>query len=217
MHMAGPSKSQLLAHLTFYFDVSSPSSYLAFERLPEVLAGRSCSVTYHPVYLPQILKSSGLPRGPFEAVNAKNPDDADDHNLWLAKSQAPIFTWPARHPFESRPYLRLLKACTPVFGGAPSRWVVETALKHLWLQGLDPAEPETFLSLQAALAPQILPQFQSMADLSWAPELDHALEASNLKAIERGVRGVPAIQWGAQIFNGLDQLNALADALSQST
>ena len=214
--MATPPKAEALAHFTFYFDVSSPWSYLAFERMPEVLAGRSYSVTYHPVDLPQILMQSASPTGPIEALlSAGHPDDAHDEASLRAQSQTQHFKWPARYPFESRPYLRLLKACSPVLGGSPSRWVVEMTLKHLWQQGLDPAEPETFLSLQAALAPQMLPQFQAMAELSLAPALDHALEASNLKAIERGVRAVPAVQWGSQIFNGPDQLDALAKALRQ--
>ena len=38
-----------MKHLTFYFDVISPFAYLAFERLPHVLAGLSHSVSYQPV------------------------------------------------------------------------------------------------------------------------------------------------------------------------
>ena len=209
--MASEAEVGKLAHLIFYFDVSSPYSYLAFERMPEVLVGSSYSVTYHPVYLPEILKQSGSK--PDTDVYTPNQGWIKRHSQWVADSQRLTFKWPARYPFESLPYLRLVKACAPALGGFPSRWVVETALRHLWQHGLDPAEPETFSSLRKALEPQILPEFQAMDDPSLATEIQAAMEASNLKAIERGILGAPAIQWGTQMFNGLDRMEALAEAL----
>ena len=39
-----------MKHLRFCFDVVSPYAYLAFERLPQALAGLSVEVSYQPCW-----------------------------------------------------------------------------------------------------------------------------------------------------------------------
>ena len=51
--------------LEFWFDPVSPYAYLAFERLPEALAGFSYSVNYRPILFAALLKHWGH-KGPAE-------------------------------------------------------------------------------------------------------------------------------------------------------
>jgi predicted Fe-S protein YdhL (DUF1289 family) len=45
--------------ITFYFDFISPYAYLAFEELPQALAGLSYSVRYKPVFFGGLLQHTG--------------------------------------------------------------------------------------------------------------------------------------------------------------
>ena len=56
-----------MKHITFYLDFVSPYAWLAFERLPEALAGLSYSVAYRPVLLGALLQQHANP-GPAGIV-----------------------------------------------------------------------------------------------------------------------------------------------------
>ena len=109
--------ARTLPHLTFYFDVVSPYACLAFERLPEVLAGLSYSVSYQPVFLGAILKHWGQ-KGPAEVAPKRAWMIRQVH--WLARQYGLAgWQWPSVHPFNSLPLLRLAMACGPGPGGTP--------------------------------------------------------------------------------------------------
>ena len=48
-----------MKRITFHFDPISPFAYLAFERLPQVLAGCSYEVEYRPVLFAGLLQHWG--------------------------------------------------------------------------------------------------------------------------------------------------------------
>ena len=54
-----------MKHLRFSFDVISPYAYLAFERMPQVLAGISHEVSYQPILFAGLLQHWGQ-KGPAE-------------------------------------------------------------------------------------------------------------------------------------------------------
>ncbi len=200
--------ARTLPHLTFYFDVVSPYAWLAFERLPEVLAGLSYSVSYQPVFLGAILKHWGQ-KGPAEIAPKRAWMIRQVH--WLARQYELVgWQWPAVHPFNSLPLLRLAMACGPGPGGTPSRWVVEALFRHVWHGGHDPADPRRLTELQALLAPVDNP------DPAHDPDMKAALTAATLRAIEQGVFGVPAIALDGQLYWGLESLPMLADRLRWS-
>lgn len=194
-----------LPHLIFYFDVVSPYACLAFDRLPEALAGLSYSVSYQPVFLGAILKHWGQ-KGPAEIV-PKRAWMIRQVN-WLARQQGlPGWQWPSVHPFNPLPLLRLAMACAPVLGGTPSRWVVEALFRHVWQGGGDPVDVPRLTELQALLAPTDRP------DPAHDPEIKAALTAATLQAIDQGVFGVPTIALNSELYWGLDSLPMLADKL----
>jgi hypothetical protein len=52
-----------MKRLTFWFDVISPYAYLAFERLPEALAGLPVAISYRPLLFAGLLNQWGQ-KGP---------------------------------------------------------------------------------------------------------------------------------------------------------
>ena len=83
--------------LDFWFDPVSPYAYLAFERLPEALAGLSYSVSYRPILFAALLKRWDH-KGPAEI----EPKRAWTFRQvqWLAHGHGVPLETPARHPFN---------------------------------------------------------------------------------------------------------------------
>ena len=97
-----------MKHITFYLDFISPYAYLAFEKLPEALMGRSYSVTYKPILFAGLLKHHGQ-LGPAEI--APKRDWTYRQVLWQAHRHGVDLQMPASHPFNPLPLLRLAVAC----------------------------------------------------------------------------------------------------------
>ena len=188
-----------MKHITFYLDFVSPYAWLAFERLPEALAGLSYHVEYRPVLLGALLQQHANP-GP--AGIAPKRDWTYRHVCWLGHAQGTPLQMPARHPFNPLPLLRQALACSD--DGRINRYVAGAVLRHVWVGGQDALDPERLAALSAALAEQIRPG----QDVNSA-EPKALLRANTEAAQAAGVFGVPAFGVDGKIFWGLDALPML--------
>ena len=190
-----------MKQLRFWFDPVSPYAYLAFERLPEALAGLSYAVEYRPVLFAGLLQHWGH-KGPAEI----EPKRAWTFRQveWLALRHGIALQTPLQHPFNPIALLRLAVACAPA-GQAPNRRVVEAVFRHVWCaNGADANDAARLEALRLSLAPRRDPQSSEVKD-----ELREAAR----EAIARGVFGVPTIEVDGRLFWGLDSLEMLADCL----
>ncbi|HEY1396957.1 2-hydroxychromene-2-carboxylate isomerase [Roseateles sp.] len=186
--------------IDFYFDPISPYAALAFERLPEALAGRSIAVRYVPVLFGAVLKSLDN-KGPAEIPGKR--DWTYRQVSWLGHRLGVPLDLPAAHPFNPLPLLRLLWATAPA-GQTPGRYAVERVFHHIWRGGLDAADPQRLAELAADLAP--------MRDPASA-EVKTALREATDAAVARGVFGVPTMAVDDKLFWGLDAIDMLTGYL----
>ena len=184
-----------MKRITFHFDPISPFAYLAFERLPQVLAGCSYEVEYRPVLFAGLLQHWGT-KGPAE-VEPKRAWTFR-HVAWLAQQHGIAMDTPAVHPFNPLPLLRLALAC------GPNRRVVEALFRHVWVGGADATDATRLQELTASLVPVRDPAGDDVKR-----ELRQATEA----AIAKGIFGVPTFELDGRLFWGLEALNMLRDAL----
>jgi 2-hydroxychromene-2-carboxylate isomerase len=186
--------------LDFWFDPISPYAYLAFEQLPQALAGLSFEVRYRPILFAQLLKHWGQ-KGPAEI----EPKRAWTFRQirWAAHQHAIPIDTPAEHPFNPLALLRLLHACAGP-GGTPNRRCCEAVLRHAWRGGADANEPSRLQALTAALAPRLAPD---------SAPVKAALRAATDEALARGVFGVPTIELDGRLFWGFDALPMVAAAM----
>lgn len=189
-----------MKHITFWFDVISPYAYLAFERLPQALAGLSCSTSYRPLLFAGLLGHWGQ-KGPAE-VEPKRAWTFR-HVAWLAHQQGVTLQTPAQHPFNPLALLRLAIACAPA-GGTPPRSVCEQVFRHVWQGGGDPNDATRLAGLAQRLAPPRDPQ---------SGEVKQALRDSTDTAISRGVFGVPTFEVDGRLFWGVDSIDMLVACL----
>ena len=147
-----------MKHLTFYLDFISPYAYLAFHALPESLMGLSYSVTYKPVFLGALLKHNAM-LGPAEVPPKRDWVYRQVH--WQAQQQGLVFEMPALHPFNPLGLLRLAVASRE--NGCPNRYICDTLFRHVWVGGLDAADPKRLAALTEQVAPPRAPGDESVA------------------------------------------------------
>ena len=183
-----------MKRLVFWFDPISPFAYLAFERVPQLLAGCTYEVQYRPVLFAGLLAHWGQ-KGPAEI----EPKRAWTFRQvqWLAHQHGLPLQTPTQHPFNPLPLLRLLCAA------GPNRHAVEVVLRHVW-QGGDATDPARLAALTAQLAPARDPA---------GDDVKRELRQAGDDALQRGIFGVPTVELDGRLFWGLDGLNMLAAAL----
>ena len=187
-----------MKHITFYLDFISPYAHLAFEALPEALAGVSYSVSHMPVLFAGLLKQHGQ-LGPAEIASKR--EWTYRQVLWLAHSRGIALEMPASHPFNPLPLLRLALACSPeATPQAPNRYVCETIFRHVWRGGAEAVDARRL----EALAMQLVPKQAPGSDAVKAQ-----LKKNTDAAIAHGVFGVPTFAVDGRLFWGLDALPML--------
>ena len=184
-----------MKRIVFHFDVVSPYAYLAFERLPQVLAGCSYEVAYRPVLFAGLLQHWGQ-KGPAEIEPKRAWTFRQVH--WLAQKHGITLDTPALHPFNPLPLLRLALAC------GPNRRIVEAVFRHAWVGGHDPNDAQRLAELTARLAP-----LRDPAGADVKTELRRLTD----EAVAGGLFGVPSFVLDGRLFWGLDALPMLRDAL----
>jgi 2-hydroxychromene-2-carboxylate isomerase len=186
-----------MKRIDFYFDVVSPFVHLAFEQLPQALAGITHEVRYHPVLLAAMLQHWGQ-KGPAE-IETKRAWTYR-HVGWLAHQHGVELQMPLQHPFNPLALLRLGWACAPE-GGTPNRYVCEKLLHHVWHGGAAVDDAERMAALERELAP---------ARDARSDAVKGALREATDDAIARGAFGVPTMAVDDRLFWGVDAMPMLA-------
>jgi 2-hydroxychromene-2-carboxylate isomerase len=188
-----------MKHLVFWFDPISPFAHLAFYRLPELLQGHSVELSYRPILLAGLLAHWGQ-KGPAEIEPKRAWTFRHVH--WLAAQQGVALDTPLQHPFNPLALLRLMVAA------GPNRRVVDAVLQHVWLGGADANQPERLATLRATLLQGMDPPRDPNAD-----DVKAELRANTDAALQRGIFGVPTVEFDGRLFWGLDGLDMLAAAV----
>jgi 2-hydroxychromene-2-carboxylate isomerase len=184
--------------VTLWFDFVSPYSYLALFRLAE-LPG-DVALEYRPVLFAGLLGHWGM-KGPAELAPKRRYTYRVTH--WTAKAWGVPFRYPAGHPFNPLPWLRLAIAA----GATPQ--AVRRIFESLWTTGDDPADAARL----AALAKELGVDEAMLA----APEVKDTLRRNTAEAAARGVFGVPTFEADGELFWGADSIGWLAAFLADPT
>jgi 2-hydroxychromene-2-carboxylate isomerase len=172
----------------WYFDFVSPFSYIALHRLGELPR----PIVYKPVLFAALLNHYGH-KGPAE-IPAKRRWTYR-WCVWWAKELGVPFRFPAAHPFNPLPHLRLAIAC----GGTPE--VVKRIFEWIWMSGENANDAQRFAALAAELG-------VGEAGLASEP-VKAALRRNTDEAASRGVFGVPSYIVDGEVFWGADAFDFL--------
>lgn len=182
----------------WYFDFVSPFSYLQCEQLPAL--ERSVRIRYRPVLFAGLLQAHGH-KGPAEIAAKRR--FTYRFVIWQAAKLGLPLKFPAEHPFNPLPLLRLAIAaeCEPA--------AVRGIFRFIWRDGRLGDLPIEWAELMSELdVPDAALRIAST-------EVKDALRKSTDDAIARGVFGVPTLAIGDELFWGADATAMAADYLDQ--
>jgi 2-hydroxychromene-2-carboxylate isomerase len=189
-----PARPQL------YFDLGSPYAYLAIERAESVL-GRP--PTLIPVLVGAIFGWRG--HGSWALTDQRAAGMAEIERR-AREYGLPSMVWPPDWPANA------LSAMRCATWAAPERRLQDFAVivgRRQWTEGADIAD----LDVLAACAGEAGLDAAEMLDAIRAPELKEQLRATTERAWEDGVRGVPTLRVGEQLFFGDDRIEQAAAAM----
>lgn len=205
--MAGPSTPDARARdrATFYYDFSSPYSYLAAERISGRFAEAGAEQPeWQPISFGHLLQETG--RTPW-SMQAGGPDPADLEEIRrrAADRGLPEVTYPEGWPTESYSLIPLRAAIYAKDSGRVVSFSL-AAFRQTFAAGrrLDDVDNVLLAAAACELHPNAV--VKGIKTKSVKDGLRRATE----EAIKRGVEGVPTVAVGDRLFWGDDRLDEAA-------
>eukprot|EP00118_Oscarella_pearsei_P012456 m.92105 g.92105 ORF g.92105 m.92105 type:complete len:433 (+) comp36712_c0_seq26:1978-3276(+) len=211
LRLAFPSdgdSSKLKGHLTFYYDFSSPWSYLGSQKIEGFLKSLSpieVTVEWVPILVGALFKQIGTPVMPLlELSEAKRKYAAQDLQDWISDHGRIAFKMPSKFPIMSVSALRVAIV-------EQSDKLRNCLYKAAWVDDRNISDPDVLC--------QVLNEsdFNGRDLLAKAQqsEIKEQLRANFARAVAAGVIGVPSFQVNRSpnVIWGQDRLNVVADLL----
>lgn len=191
----------------FFFDLGSPTSYLAYTQLPKICAQTGSQLVYQPMLLGGVFKTTGN-ASPI-SVPAKGRYMLQDLARFAQRYQVELNFNP-HFPINT---LLLMRATTGVQMHLPERFIdfIDCLFRALWVdkRNLNDAASVAQVLEQGGFDPQ------QILDLSNTEDVKTALRNNTEQALQRGVFGAPSMFVGEELFFGQDRLDFVREALSK--
>ena len=192
--------------LEFFFDLGSPTTYLAYTQLPGICAETGSQLVYQPILLGGIFKATGN-ASPI-TIPAKGRYMLQDLARYAKRYGVPLKFNP-HFPINT---LTLMRAVTGIQLHQPERFIdfIDCLFQALWVDGRNLGDP--------AVVAQVLAEHGfdpvQVLELTQDEAVKNALKHKTEEAIARGVFGAPSLFVGQQLFFGQDRLDFVREALS---
>ena len=185
----------------FFFDLSSPYSYMASTQLPQICARAGAELRYRPMVLHAVFQATGntMPA----RVEAKARWMFADLARWAQQYGVP-FRMSSHFPVNAIKAERMI-----LVDPGKAQAVADAAFAAMWAddRNLGDAAVLHDIARQAGLDPE-----QAMKAIE-EPRIKEQLKANTDEAIKRGVFGAPAIFVGDDLFWGNDRLHFVEELL----
>lgn len=191
----------------FYFDLGSPTTYLAHTQLAKICADTQSELSYIPMLLGGVFKATG--NASPAMIPAKGRYMFQDLDRF-AKRYGVQLRFNPHFPINT---LILMRAVTGMQMRQPQRFAefVDCLFKALWVEGRNLNDPQTV----AAVLTENGFDPQAIMALTNDESVKAALKENTEAAIKRGVFGAPSMFIGDQLFFGQDRLDFVEEALRQ--
>lgn len=191
--------------LEFLFDFGSPTAWLAWSRLPGVVARTGATLALTPILLGGVFKATG--NRPPGAVAAKSRWMGEDMAMWAAEHRVPL----AMNPHFPVNTLAVMRGAAGLKLRGDDRLTAycEACFRGMWVDRRDMAAPD-----QIAAALEGVMDAGEFAALTADPAVKAALKDATEAAVARGVFGAPTVFVGERMFFGQDRLDWAEKALA---
>ena len=190
----------------FFFDVGSPTTYLAWTQLPALCEKAGATLVYRPTLLGGVFQATG--NASPANVAAKGRYMNDDMARYAKRYGVPLVVNP-HFPINT---LTLMRGAAGVQLRMPARFddYLRGVFKAMWVDGLNMNDPA--VAGRALHAAGFDPA--EIIALTNDAEVKAALRATTEEAVARGVFGAPTMFVGDTMFFGQDRLDFVREALS---
>jgi 2-hydroxychromene-2-carboxylate isomerase len=190
--------------LEFFFDISSPFSYLAATQLDGLAARTGAKVRWRPFLLGAVFKATN--NAPPAAVPSKAKWLLEDMKRWAAMYEVP-YAFPSVFPVNSIRTQRALVALGRADGEDAIPGPAMSLFRAYWAEDQVPTTDEALTKALASHDPAKL-----LADAETQSVKDALREATD-EAIRRGAFGAPAFFVGEDLYFGNDRFPMIERAL----
>jgi 2-hydroxychromene-2-carboxylate isomerase len=192
----------------FFFDVGSPTSYLAWRQLPKIAAECAARIAWRPMLLGGVFKATG--NASPVTIPAKARWMNDDIRRWADRYGVP-FRFNPHFPINT---LTLMRGATGMQMRAPGDLdrYLEVVQRAMWEAPRNLGDPQVLAATlaEAGFDPA------GFAALVADPEVKARLIATTEEAVARGAFGAPTFFVGDAMFFGQDRLEFVREALVES-
>lgn len=190
----------------FFFDVGSPTTYLAYTQLPPIAAECDARIDWRPMLLGGVFKATGN-TSPV-TVPAKGRWMSDDIARWARRYGVP-FSFNPHFPINT---LTLMRGAAGLQLRQPGDFprYLGVVFNAMWVAPRNLGDAAVLASTLAegGFDPD------AFGALVADPEVKARLVANTEEAVARGVFGAPTFFVGRQMFFGQDRLDFVREALA---
>jgi 2-hydroxychromene-2-carboxylate isomerase len=189
--------------LEFFFDYTSPFSYLANSQLPALARRTGAELVYRPMFLGGVMQATG--NQPPGTLPARSKSMAQDIRRWVRRYGIE-FSGNPHFPMQTLPALRAALAAQDA-GVFPAYH--EALFRAAWGQSKNLGD---LAVLRDVIAKAGLDPGPLLAAAATEP-LKERLKANTAEAVARGAFGAPTFFVGDEMFFGNDRLDFVEEAL----
>jgi len=190
----------------FFFDVGSPTTYLAYTQLPAIAAECDARIDWRPMLLGGVFKATG--NSSPVTVPAKGRWMSDDIARWARRYGVP-FSFNPHFPIKT---LTLMRGAAGLQLRQPGDFprYLGVVFNAMWVAPRNLGDTAVLAStlVEGGFDPD------AFGALVADPEVKARLVANTEEAVARGVFGAPTFFVGKQMFFGQDRLDFVREALA---
>ncbi len=188
----------------FYFDVGSPTAYLAHKRLKQLKLEYGCSIIYHPVLLGGLFKASGN----------SSPVTVPAKGRYMMMEDLPRFAKLYSVPLNTNPHfpintLNLMRGAVSSLDEEYFDTYIDTIFKAIWVESRNMGDIDTVIEVLSDAGLDA----KSILEATQNPEVKQQLISNTEQAVERGLFGAPTMFVDGEMFFGQDRLQFVEAAL----
>ena len=188
----------------FYFDVGSPTAYLAHKRLKQLKLEYGCSIIYHPVLLGGLFKASGN----------SSPVTVPAKGRYMMMEDLPRFAKLYNVPLNTNPHfpiktLNLMRGAVSSLDEEYFDTYIDTIFKAIWVESRNMGDIDTVIEVLSDAGLDA----KSVIEATQNPEVKQQLISNTEQAVERGLFGAPTMFVDGEMFFGQDRLQFVEAAL----
>ena len=188
----------------FYFDVGSPTAYLAHKRLKQLKLEYGCSVIYHPVLLGGLFKASGN----------SSPVTVPAKGRYMMMEDLPRFARLYNVPLNTNPHfpintLNLMRGAVSALNEAYFDTYIDTIFNAIWVESRNMGDIDTVIEVLSDAGLDA----KAILEATQKPEVKQELISNTEQAVEIGLFGAPTMFVDGEMFFGQDRLQFVEAAL----